>query len=134
VNLLPVPVAVCAAVGYFGVKRRIAMTFSSIIDFTRTHPYAYLGQPKGDCYARLVGFITGYAYGVREGAGDTSKTVMPEGFNDFVKGTLNSRHPSQPYGPEDHWSDVILREAGSDEAAFNLFYEMWEKCSQSRAA
>src|SRR5690242_20310372 len=107
----------------------MAMTFSSIINFTKTSPYAYLGPSKGHYYERLVGFITGYVYGVKEGAGDVSKKVMPEGFNDFVKSTLNSKHTPPPYGPDDHWSEVILREAGNDEAAFNLFYEMWEKCN-----
>jgi len=63
-----------------------------------------------------------------------SREVMPQGFNEFVKSTLNSRHPSPVYGADDHWSDVILKEAGSDEAAFTLFYELWEQCNQVHAA
>lgn len=93
------------------------ITFSSIIDFMKTCPYSYLGPSNGHYYARLVGFITGYVYAVRHTTGDMSREVMPQGFNDFVKSTLNSRYPSPIYGADDHWSDVILKEAGSDEAA-----------------
>jgi hypothetical protein len=109
------------------------MSLSSIIELTKANPTAYLGH-TGHSYASLVGFITGYVFGVRYTVGDLSRQVVPAGFNDHVKNTLNSRHPSPRYGADDHWSDVILKEAGGDEAAFRLFYEMWESFMQVHAS
>ena len=96
-----------------------------IIKMTKTHRTAYLGN-TGHSYASLVGFITGYSFGVRYTIGDLSRRVLPDGFNEYVKNTLNGRHPSPTYGADAHWTDVILKEAGNDEAAFKLFYELWE--------
>jgi hypothetical protein len=41
---------------------------------------------------------------------DEDNEPQTAGFNDHVKNTLNSRHPSPRYGVDDHWSDVILKE------------------------
>jgi hypothetical protein len=47
------------------------------------------------------------------------------GFNDYVQSALNGRHAPPQYTDNDHWIDIILDEAGSDQAAFNLFHELW---------
>ena len=106
----------------------------SILEITKTYPSAYLGHGEGDYYARLVGFISGYSQGARQSAGDSSLHALPAGFNDFVKTTLNGRHQPPRYGADDHWIDMIRKEAGSDDAAFKLFYEMWESFNQVHAA
>ncbi len=108
------------------------MSLPAIIEFTKTDPTAYLGR-TGHSYASLVGFINGYVFGVRYTVGDLSRQVLPSGFNDYVRNTLNNRHASSKYGADDHWTEVILQEAGSDEAAFSLFYELWDSFNQVRS-
>jgi hypothetical protein len=78
--------------------------------------------------------IIGYGLGSRQATGDSSLNALPPGFNDFVKTTLNGRHESPRYGADDNWIDVILKEAGGDDAAFQLFYEMWESFNHVQAA
>jgi hypothetical protein len=109
-------------------------TLTSILDFTKSNPTAYLGRGSGDYYARLTGFVIGYTYGARQISGDSSLHLMPDGFNDFVREALNSRHESPKYGTDDHWTEAILAEAGNDSAAFKLFYEIWESFSKTHAA
>ena len=109
-------------------------TLPSILEFAKTHPTDYLGHGGGDYYARLVGLIIGYGLGSWQRTGDSSLPALPPEFNDFVKTTLNGRHQSPRYGAEEHWIDVILEEAGGDDAAFRLFYEMWESFNHVHAA
>jgi hypothetical protein len=101
---------------------------------TKTCPSAYLGQGGGDYYARLVGFIFGYGFGAKQAGGDSTFHALQVGFNDYVKTTLNGKHESPRYNADDHWTDVILSEAGNDSGAFKLFYELWETFAQTHTA
>ena len=106
----------------------------SILEMTKTCPSAYLAHGSGDCYARLVGFILGYGFGAKQAGGDSTFHALQTGFNDWVKTTLNEKHKSRRYSADDHWTDVILAEAGNDSGAFKLFYELWESFSQTHTA
>ena len=106
-------------------------TLASILEHTKIHPSAYLGRGNGDYYARLVGFILGYGFGAKQDGGDSTFQALQIGFNDYVKTTLNSKHEPPQYSGDDHWTDVILSEAGNDSGAFKLFYELWETFAQT---
>ena len=101
---------------------------------TKTQPSAYLGHGGGDYYARLVGFILGYGFGAKQAGGDSTFHALQVGFNNYVKKTLNSKYESVRYSADDHWTDVILAEAGNDPGAFKLFYDLWETFAQTQTA
>jgi hypothetical protein len=95
----------------------------SILTITRNQPTAYLGCTENR-YSALTGLIIGFAWGARYAVGDLAKEIFPRGFDAFVKSTLNKTHGESIYGSEDYWIDVILSEAGSQDAAFKLFFEL----------
>jgi len=101
-----------------------------IIQLTKSNPTAYLGR-TGSYYSGLAGFIVGFAQGAKDALGDSETRTFPTEFNDFVKYVLNQSPGGIKYGPSDHWIDIIITEAGTQEKAFDLFFELFESFKQS---
>ena len=99
---------------------------SKILELVEQSPTAYLA-PTEQKYSALVGFIIGFSQGTRYASGDLSKVVFPEGFSQFVRAELNSKHGFEKFKDSDHFFDIIRSEAQDEKGAFNLFFELWSR-------
>ncbi len=99
-----------------------------IIQIIRHCPTTYLG-PIGSPYSGLVGFISGYVQGAHWARLEQAKSAeaFPQSFNEFVKSALNGKYGHEKFGRDDHWIDVIRQEGGSQEGAFELFYDFFDQ-------
>jgi len=104
-------------------------TLLELLQFIKQNQWPFLGDTR-DKYASLTGFIMGYTTGVRYSVGDLSREVFPKAFNDFVRAELNKQHGFVKYDEKQHWLDFLVSEAGDPNAAFDMFYRLWEQFSK----
>ena len=107
---------------------RLTVKLSDHIEAFRVRPADLIGASP-HAFSGLLGFIAGYSTAhedLREATGQPVP-LLPEGFDVFVRRTLNARHPERQYGTGLNMTSIIMSEAqGDDRAAFYLFYELWD--------
>jgi hypothetical protein len=105
---------------------------NELLGLIENQPSAYLGTSR-NTFSGLIGFISGYASGCKYAHHDPVSEPFPTEFNNFVKHAMNAKHGMGKYGAKDHWFDIIILEAQSEEQAFEMFYELWRKFGQQPA-
>jgi hypothetical protein len=106
----------------------VTVKFTSHIEAFRARPSDLIGAAP-HAFSGLLGFIAGYSTAcddLRNGPGQPA-ALLPEGFDVFVRRTINARHPERQYGAGLNMTTIIMSEArGDDRSAFYLFYELWD--------
>lgn len=101
------------------VPKNKIMNVDELLDGIRKRPNFYLENQKS--LRILRSFLVGFDYGLSKSGNQPSVYEQLRHFNDWVSVQLGFGESTGG------WCNMIVSKAGSDEKAFDLFFELFDK-------